>query len=575
MVGNKYLKIYAWLLFLVIAPLTVLADIENFEVTVSPTSGYADESYTMRVVIEGVQEAPYPNLIGGDDFDVEIVGPSSSVQIVNGNVSASLAYLYRLTPKKSGTLPTPSAELEYNGKKYTANGPLVKVSPAKQVKNTSRGIFAQQTISKKSVWQGEQVSSVLELYSKVRVLDGRIGAVNYKGFWKKTFNNQTSSTKYVKGEQYKITRVPTYLFPVESGELEIPEQAITVKAKFPSKRRRQQRSRNGLLWDPFGGSSLFDDFFDNNVKSLVVKAPAKKLTVKALPPRPKGFPDWGLLNTIVGDTKVNTIVRNNELSVGESATITVVIRSAGNLSPIKTIPFETNDRFKIYTEDPKEEYTEAQGHLVSKKTLTLSLIPLQSGEITLPLNLGYFDPDTAAFKVFESKPIVLKVTGNSPSSPVSTQPTPTSEESLKYVEPGFLEKLAEQISIGFALFVAVIALLLICFSVFVVRLARKRQRRRFVERELDQAKNLPELKRSLIEFLAFHHSSDSLTIDGMTTEELKRSIEKWISDENLTFRLHQLLDRIEFGLYSKEGLSTGDFRELQEELVKTVRRQYR
>ena len=92
---------------------------------VNPTEGTTDDTFTFAVTVDGLENSRPPLLIGGDDFKLSLIGPSSSVTIINGKVSAKITYNYQLIPKRTGDLMTPSVELDLGTQKLS--------SPPKQV----------------------------------------------------------------------------------------------------------------------------------------------------------------------------------------------------------------------------------------------------------------------------------------------------------------------------------------------------------------------------------------------------------------------------------------------------------
>ena len=56
------------------------------ELTVTPSSGTLQDSYIMRVTVKNGSEVKYPELEGGEDFDILLLGPELQVKITNGIV---------------------------------------------------------------------------------------------------------------------------------------------------------------------------------------------------------------------------------------------------------------------------------------------------------------------------------------------------------------------------------------------------------------------------------------------------------------------------------------------------------
>ncbi|MBX7144689.1 MAG: BatD family protein, partial [Oligoflexia bacterium] len=89
----------------------------NFFLRVTPTAGSIDETFLLAITLEDADASGTPELSGNDDFAVSLIGPQTSIQILNGHVSRSITWNYRLRARRSGDLQTPSADIIAGGVK--------------------------------------------------------------------------------------------------------------------------------------------------------------------------------------------------------------------------------------------------------------------------------------------------------------------------------------------------------------------------------------------------------------------------------------------------------------------------
>ena len=144
---------------------------------ISPTSGSVDDLFLFTVVVEGSQAASPPLLSGGDDFDLRLLGPRSTISIINGTMHSRVSYVYHLTPKHEGNLSTPRAEVRIDGKAFSA--PSVEVPVARGTAHDHKdssapagnAIFLKQTATPLHVYQGQQIRQAITVYTRVDLSD--------------------------------------------------------------------------------------------------------------------------------------------------------------------------------------------------------------------------------------------------------------------------------------------------------------------------------------------------------------------------------------------------------------------
>ena len=230
-----------------------------------------------------------PSLNG---FDI-LMGPStsssSSVQIINGQVTqnVSYSYTYILYASKEGKFNIEPAEATVNGKTYKSNSLSIEVakgdnSNMQQNQNQTSNsndvsgddVFVRVFLNKTDVIQGEQIIATIAIYTKLSIVGfEEMKFPAYKGFWSDDLENPTQinlkQEKY-NGSVYQVGVLKkTLLTPQHSGNITIEPLELTCLVQ----QRVNKTHRN-----------IFDDFFGNyqNVRKKLV-SPAITVHVKPLP----------------------------------------------------------------------------------------------------------------------------------------------------------------------------------------------------------------------------------------------------------------------------------------------------
>ena len=215
-----------------------------------------------------------PNL---SDFDV-YSGPnqSTSMQIINGNMSQSISLSYMLSPKREGRFTIAPASIVVNGNKIESNSIAIEVkgnanqqnagsrnSGSNQSVGNNAGVasassgddvFIKTTVSKKSCFVGEQVIVSHKIYSKPTLRGFQNYKMpNYNGFWSQNENNKNKqiqlSQENVDGSVYYVADFSTsYLFPQRSGQLTIEPMEVECVV-----RRKTSRQPQNIFEQFFGG----------------------------------------------------------------------------------------------------------------------------------------------------------------------------------------------------------------------------------------------------------------------------------------------------------------------------------
>ena len=373
------------------------------------------------------------------NFDI-LAGPSqsssSSMQIINGNVSQSYSYsfTYILAAKKEGKFTIKPAKIKVNGKIYTSNPLTINVvkgnanvnnqnNTTNNQVNTSnvsdKNIFVRVYLNKNTAYEGEQIVATVKIYTRVGIAGfDDINFPSYDNFFSQeipTPNNISFVRENVNGTIYNVGVLQKMLlYPQKSGKITIKPFKITAVV--------QQRVRRR-------SNSFFDDFFSSGYQNVkkVLRSNSVSVNVKPLPNKPADF------NGAVGHFNLSANIDKTSTKADEPVTLKVKISGNGNLKLIDDPNFDFPPDFDVY--DPKIKNNIKNDASGAHGTISYEylMIPRNGGDFTIkPYKFTYFDIKTKKYVTLttdEFKIHVDKTDGNSSKTVVNN----ISKENVKYL----------------------------------------------------------------------------------------------------------------------------------------------
>lgn len=360
-----------------------------------------EDSVQLSVTVHGVQNAPDPQLPKLPDFKVRSNGTSSSTQIINGKMSVAVTNNYLLVPQNTGTFTIGPATLVLAGVTYRTEPITLTVSSADRIsRRDSSPAFIETSISNENPFVNEQVIYTFKLYRRVEARNFNL-TLSYeeKDFRKEDLGDAKIISRLINGVQYKVHELSAALFPIHSGQVEIPPATLELDLI--------KRSSNSQRRNPF--PSFFDDSFFGSRSSLSHKIlRSKPLLVKVRPLPKKGKPKK--FSNLVGKVKLSATLGKKELEVGDTTTLTVTVTGPGHVKELSLDLPKMEDAFKIYPDQPESKTFTKGNDLVGEKVFKFALVPLKSGEVTLPsIVLPYFDPGIKTYQTATTHPVVLTI----------------------------------------------------------------------------------------------------------------------------------------------------------------------
>lgn len=564
---------------------------------ITPGSGHKDDLFLFTVTIDGPQQRVTPQIATSSDFDLQLLGPKTSVSIVNGSVHSRQQYVYQLTPKREGELKTPEVQAFINGQTLSAPPIAVTIksnspttSPPSANNEAREDVFLRQSVSKSSAYIGEQVVNSITFFTRINLHRVPLEDKPADGFWQETISDGESSQTTVNGVEYGTAQVVRALYALKAGELKIPERTAIVQVPVTK--------RGG---NPFGGFDPFsDDFFQSFFQRTILQdkrliSNPLSITIKPLPPVPNELSSFLRGMTVVGDTSLALEVSDTPLKVGESKNIAVVVRSSGHLKPLKAPPINAPSGVKIYEGQSSIKHQVTGGKLITERSFNYSMIPMQPGLIRIPaVSLAYFDPQSESYRLATTLEATVVVAGDpnatsntkdainassskqdAPKEPskVGAGPEDAAQEQardadsppLTYSEKSLLEAISERVSVQLALLALSAAIIFWGLITLSVKRANKGSGKRASLREIKGANTIEQL-----ELVVRSWACDNLTgvTENATFDQIRAAIRVSQRAGSVALDLISVLDKIEAARYSS-GIK-GSLEALKSELSQGI-----
>lgn len=333
---------------------------------------------------------------------------SSSIQIINGNVSRTVEYSYTFILQakgEEGIFDIDPAEVAVEGNTYKSNPLKIQViksasgQPGQQPRSGTQSdgagvddlkddVFVRALVNKTSPMQGEQVTVTYKLYFRINIAAPEFTSEpSFKGFWvNDLLKDRQSLPQYqevYKGQNYHVAELKKLaLFPQRSGDFKIDPLKLNVQAQIRTK--TQSRSR-----DPFF-DSFFNDPFFNRYKTVEVPLVSNGLTITTRPlPTANKPADF---SGAVGSFELASDIDKTSLKTNEAINLKFTVKGTGNVELIDKLNVTFPPDFEVY--DPKitKKMNYSASGVSGSKTFEYLLIPRAAGNFTIdPITLTFFD----------------------------------------------------------------------------------------------------------------------------------------------------------------------------------------
>jgi hypothetical protein len=365
--------------------------------------------FVLNVEISGSQSVDRDPALPDLSAFAQFLGSStqSSVSMVNGRTTVSLTVQYRYQALREGAHSIPAFEVAAGGRTFTTDPMTVTVStaPAGSGPDPSTGVgaddlFITADASSQTVREGQPFVVEYRIWTRVDVTNFGVTRVpEPEGFWVEdlTPGGQPEVEQRTRnGAQYATALVRRVaLVPTGSGPRTI--EPIGIEAQV-----RVRRGRDPFQ-DFFGRSSLF------GAASVPVTVLSDELTVDVLP-LPAGRPEP--FSGVVGTLRVEATLDRDSVNANDAVTLTVRAAGDGNVRVIPAPVLDLPADFEVFPPEVSENVSATDRGLTGARVFEYVLIPRAPGRREIPsVRYGYFDSSAGAYRIAESSPIPLTVSG--------------------------------------------------------------------------------------------------------------------------------------------------------------------
>ncbi len=358
----------------------------------------------------------FPTIKEIEGFSVHPNGTSSSINIINGNVTKTYAKSYVFKPDKEVTIP--SFNVTIDGKIYTTKPKKITILEPQAATNGDPYIL-ELKVNKSNLKVGQ--STQLKILYKQR-FDAKADKINISepkidNFWVKKLRDQK---QYQEGN-YIVTEYDYLIFAQKPGKFHI-KPIIANIGKFV------QRSISDNFFN--------DPFFNSMFSELKWKKVYSNDLAIQVEPLPNGL-------ELFGDFTISATVDKKSVYANKPVNLTIKVEGVGNIDDVQK--FDLNiENAVVYADKPKIESFLKNGEYGGIFSQKIAIIADRNYTIP-PIKLQFFSKKENRIKTVKTEPISIAVIGGSTTTTPTTAKVETAngvQESTK-TEPKVITKKVE------------------------------------------------------------------------------------------------------------------------------------
>lgn len=601
--AKKFISLLALLL---VAAMPLMA--QKLTATVSKSKMAVGENFQLTFTLNTGGSGFKAPALG--DF-VVYMGPnqSTSMQIINGNVSQSVSYSYLLSPKKEGKLTIGPASIMVGGSRIESNSVTVEVKgtynpgqqqqsnpyagrpqqqqqPEEATASAGDNLFVRTVVSKKKAYLGEQITVSHKVYTRMNLKGFKdIKFPAYNGFWAQDMPQQqniTATTENIDGVAYQVAELKkTFLFAQRTGKIDLAP--IEVECIV---RQRSSSGSNDFWSDPWWPFESYKD--------VVYSVKSKPVSIEIMPLPEEGKPAG--FSGAVGDYSFKASVDRERTKANEAITLNLTITGQGNIKLIEPLKLEFPEEIETYSPKIDDNISLSASGVSGSKSFDYLLIPRQPGTYKLGgASFSYFDPAKQAYITLPSPEFNITVDKGDNSSAQVMNPHPSKEDvkvlgnDIRYIKTGAIlltEK--EKHFFGSPVFIAGMTAPVAGFFLFLflrrrhidrnsdIVQVKSRKATRMAQKRLSIAQkhiqgNNKELFYEEIFRALYGYLSDKLNIPAadLSKDRIAAALQQRNADPGTIGRLLTLLDTCEYARYAPSAV-TGDLNKVYTDSVELI-----
>ena len=375
-----------------------IAEANDLEASVDRTRLMENESVTLFLKSPGLELTGKPDLSElYQDFEVRAQPPRTNIIIIDGVNRSERVWEVTLIPKRTGTLIIPAISIG----DATSSPITLEVQPKPANTQASADVFLHSEIDhSNAIYVQQQLIYTLRLYYATSISDHGLTDLDLDNVLMVQLGNRKDFEARIDGRLYNVAEWQFALYPQSSGELIIPPQT------FSGRVRIQNRYSLGGL------------------KHIRIQSPEHKINVL---PVPDSFPanaQWlpAKSVTLSQEWSGNYAQWQEGTPLTRKLTLKAQGLTAAQLPPLVMSPIAG---VRQYPEQPQlnemPENLNGKGTgMVGEKTLSIALIPTETGPLKLPeLRFPWWNTETdqLEYATLDSLPLTISPDPNKVKEP--------------------------------------------------------------------------------------------------------------------------------------------------------------
>ena len=313
----------------------------------------------------------------------------TSMSIINGKMTKSMTYTFRLLAPETGKFIIPPAEIFVGGKKLKSNSVQVEVLKSSEKNSDASENFSVEIVTAtEDVYVGQQIYIDYVLYTTKEVRSfNPIDESAYDGFFSVNATYRAPTKKVIKDGVEYFTKVMMrkILYPQQTGTYTIGPTNIELGVLDQNQKRR------GF-------------FFSPNLRPVNVRTNEVTLRVRDLP----NSTNPAFANAI-GKYTMRSSVSSVRVTTDDAITINMEVNGNGDPKLVTPPNFINEDQFDIY--DPNivvDEWDRDKKY--HRKVFEYLVVPKKKGTYTIRPEFEYFDVDSNKYITLRSRTSRITVT---------------------------------------------------------------------------------------------------------------------------------------------------------------------
>lgn len=405
-----------------------LAQAQEVVIELGPNEIGLNETFTIKVTLADEKIKSYDQFPDIQGFEKQGISQSSSMNVINGQMSSSNSIIQYYKPTRNGVFRLPSFNITINGTPFSSEGKSITVTEAK----SSQGLrvnpndpfadffgrapsepeyveldddaFFSVSLDKEEIYAGEGFTlsmafymselnqAPFQFYEPGKQLDAILKNVKPTNVWEENYNISNIEPERVNINGKRWTRYKVYeatYFPFAEGEINIP--------RVPWEMIKYRVAKNPT----FFGANKQEDF------KTFYSSP-RTITIKPLPSHP-------LKNEVsVGEFQLRENIQEANVETGQGFDYNFGISGVGNINSISPPQMLSVPNLSTFDPNVRQQINRGYGRVSGIKEFNYYITINEAGEYSLADQFEwiYFDPKREVYDTLKSEALI-RVMGES------------------------------------------------------------------------------------------------------------------------------------------------------------------